>query len=338
MELILTGINHKTAPLDIRGKVIFRKNQIDKAYKFFINQDLIEELIILSTCNRTEFYILIKKYLNLDIKKIVYNFLKQFFNLNFDLDNYLYFKKNKIVLEHLCNVTSGIDSQLLGEREILDQVKEALIESKNYLKNEDLEYLFKQAIKIGDYVRFNTDIAFGDISFANIAIELIKKEFKTPEDKKIIIIGTGKISSDIAQNLKSYQTNSIFIANKHFLKAKVLAEITNGHARKLQELGDLIQDSEVIISCTSSPHTILKKEEILKFKNNNNKLLLIDLACSRDIEKESKNLKNIIHYDLDDLVNFTNNILEVRKNSLNKAKKIIEDKICTLELEPAQVY
>ncbi|MEW6170787.1 MAG: glutamyl-tRNA reductase [Candidatus Omnitrophota bacterium] len=337
MELILTGINHKTAPLDIRGRVSLKKNQIDKIYKFFINKDLVEELIILSTCNRTEFYILIKKYLNPDIKKIVYNFLKQFFDLNFDLDNYLYFKKNKIALEHLCNVTSGIDSQLLGEREILDQIKEALIESKKYLKNEDLEYLFKQALEIGNYTRFNTDIAFGDISFGSIVIELIKKEFKILDNKKIIVIGTGKIANDIAKSLQGYKTKLIFIANKHFWKADILARIYKGSARRLEELDNLIKYNDVIVSCTSSPHIILKREDIAKFKNNYNKLLLIDLACPRDIEK-IKTTKNITHYDLDDLVNFTNAILETRKNSLNKAKKIIEDKICTLELEPAQVY
>lgn len=337
MELILIGINQKTAPLDIRGKIVFKKNHLDKVYKFFINQDFIEEIIIVSTCNRTEFYIIKKQYLNIEIKKIVKDFLKEFCNLNFDLDSYLYFKENKIALEHLCNVVSGIDSQVLGEKEILNQVKDVLIESRKYLKNEELNYLFKQAMDIGNYVRFNTDISFGNLSFASISIDLIKKEFKTIENKKIIVIGTGKVSSDIAQNLRGLRIKPTFIANRHFLEANVLAKITDGEARRLEDLDSLIKNSDAIISCTSSPHIILTKKDIIRFRKLDKKLLLIDLACPRDIEKGLNYIENIIHYDLDNLINFTNETLEIRKKSINLAKEIIKEKMCALELEPVLV-
>lgn len=334
--LIAIGTNHKHSPVEVREKLAFTKRGLLDALPKLLHYPAIKAGVIISTCNRVELYAS-----TLDIDSGVGS-LKNFLAGRHQqtpeaIAPYLYTYIGKEALRHLCCVTCGLDSQIVGEHQILEQVASAYEEARISLANDQvLDFAFRQATAVAQRVRQETGIASGNISLAGIVLGLIKANFSCLEDKTIFVLGVGKISESIAQCLGSERVRTVFISNRHYEKAAALAAMMRGKAVQFEKLKENLAQADIIISATSSPHLILIKEDILEAISHkplaisHQPLLIIDLAVPRDIDPEVKYIKGVSLFCLDDLDSRLEKILEKRKQEVPKALAIIEQEVNNL--------
>lgn len=339
--LIVVGTNHKYSPIEIRERLAFSKGRIEDALLRLVG-GWVKAGAILSTCNRVELYASVEyedRHRGIDsLRDFIYDYHHQILR---DIEPYLYTYIGKEAVMHLFSVASGIDSQIIGEEQILEQVKIAFDEARGagYV-DAFLTDVFTAAIKTGERVRNETDIAKGDASIGRVVIKLIKEKLRNLKDKRILIIGVGKVSQLVTKYLKGDSMNATFVSNRTFEKAKRLAEAVGGIAVGFDRLKEKLGEADVVISATTSPHLILRKEDIQEIIGPKG-LLIIDLAVPRDVEEEVKYIDGVELYCLDDLTHIIERNLD-REGSLSKAAEIIEEeaqKICSkesLRLEAAQ--
>ncbi|MCM8784940.1 MAG: glutamyl-tRNA reductase [Candidatus Omnitrophica bacterium] len=323
MNFGLVGISHKTAPLEIRERYSFTKKKVSDILSKYILNETIDEIVILSTCNRTEVYI------TTDMVNRALKSLCDELQIKKEDLHYFYFLQDKYVVKHLFSVASGLDSQIIGENQILGQVKNAYFIAKGIgTTKKHLNKLFHKAIEVGKIIRTKTKISEGNISIVSVALKLIERLCEDIERKKILIIGTGKISELMVEYLKKKGIYGVFVANRTYEKAVKLAEKINGKAVRFDNLINEIKDTDIIISATASPHLILKKDtiqDLIKYRGK--PLYIIDLALPRDVDPDIKNINNVILCNLDDInlvimENYTKKLKEAEK-----AKKIIEEEV-----------
>ncbi|MFH1452711.1 MAG: glutamyl-tRNA reductase [Armatimonadota bacterium] len=325
MAVVCLGLNHKTAPINIRERFALIETQVLAALKALLDLPDINEAVILSTCNRTEIYI------HTDNIKKGKDQLDSYLLLIHGItakhtDKHFYCLTEDGAIKHLFGVASGLDSMIIGEGQILGQVKQAFEYSKRYgAKGDFLNKLFMHAIKTGKKVRHETEICRGASSISLAAVDIIKKRFKNLSELKILVIGAGKMGYQTTEFLCQSGVSSIFLANRSHHKAAQVAEKINGIPVKYEELVDTIKEVDIIISSTSSPHFILTKDKIKAAHslNNHRPLFIIDIAVPRDVDPEVKNLKNITLYNIDDLGRIVNDTLDMRGSEAEKAKNII---------------
>lgn len=324
MNYILLGISHKTAPLSVRERYAFSKKRVSEVLNKLSHNKMIGEAVILFTCNRTEVYATTNY--SREAKEFLLNELR---TTNYELRHF-YFLQNNDVIKHLFRVSSGLDSQVIGETQILGQVKSAYFKAKE-LKTikKCFNKLFQKAIEVGKIVRNNTKISEGNVSICSVALKLLENLCGTLKKKKILIIGTGKIGELITKYLIDKEISGTFVANRTYEKTIELAAKINGKAVRFDSLKDEIKNTDIIISATASPHLILKKEDIFEAINHkpltmNNKLIIMDLALPRDVAPEIKNINNVILYNLDDLNLIIEENYEKRIQEAKKAEEIIE--------------
>jgi len=326
---IVVGTSHKYSPIHIREKFYFTKKAGAEALAGFIKFDVIRAAVIISTCNRVEFYADVS---DVDRGKEV---LKKF------LPFYDYVHTGRDAARHLFCVACGLDSQIIGETQILEQIEASLERARQQKAvNEYLDNIFKKAGEAISKVKMGTGLYSGEISIASIAADFLKSRFGNIGGKNILIIGAGRVSELLASYLKEEGARMIFVSNKTYENAKALADSVNGEAIPLDALKYRLHETDIIISATSSPHVVLRKEE---FVITPPRLLILDLAVPRDADDAIREISNVELYNLDDLNFFIDERLEYRKREVPKALDIIEeevDKLCLtenlkLELEPA---
>lgn len=330
MNLIVVGTNHKYSPIEIRERLVFSKTGLKEALSVLLGYSGIKGAVILSTCNRLELY---AGVLNIEeAVKSLKGFLIDYHHQNFDeLAPYLYTYIGKEAALHLFNVACGIDSQIIGETQILEQIRFAHDEAKIIEATDRLlSTVFNQAIKLGERVREETQIAKGDVSLGALSIGLIKERLGSIKDKKVLIIGVGKISEAVIKSLKEEEVRAIFIANRNIQRADELAKLINAEVVRFDSLKEKLTEAEVIISATSSPHLLLRKEDILETKP----LLIIDLGVPRNVDPAIKYLKQVSLFCLDDLDFKRNDILNRRKQEIPRIQMIIGEEIEKLCREP----
>tara|TARA_B100000959_G_scaffold152367_1_gene159727 strand:- start:578 stop:1819 length:1242 start_codon:yes stop_codon:yes gene_type:complete len=324
MAINILGINHKSAPIDIREKLMFDKNSLPLALNDIKKIDGVSGVIVLSTCNRTEIY----TENDFDNAKIMQWFANQNMVENFELFTYSHYQDEAI--KHLLNVTSGIDSMVIGENEILGQVKQAFkIADKNKVLSSPLKKLFEFSFSVAKQVRTNTDIGSNPVTFMFTAMTLIKKIFDKITDKKATIIGSGHMSQLAIKYLQDQDVRNITLTNHNYEKGKEIADDNNCNYSKIQYLGNLISSSDIIITSTSSTTPIIGKglmESCIK-NSPNLPVIIIDLGVPRDVEPEIYALDNIYLYTIDDLGKVISNNYKIREQAINEAKKIIDYKI-----------
>lgn len=342
MNFVVIGTSHKYCPIEIREKLTFCKKRLRQALSSLLEYDGIKGAVILSTCNRTELYADVS-----DIEKGIASlkrFLADYQHQTLDrIAAYLYTYIGKEAVFHLFSVAAGIDSQIIGEPQILEQVKFAYCEAKAIEATDKiLERVFNQAIEIGISVRKKTRISEGDISLGSLTIELIKKRLGALKDKRVLIIGTGKISELVVRHLRKEAVKTIFIANRTIERAYELAGFIKGEVVRFDKLRETLKQADVVISVAASPHLILKKEDILEALDHR-PLLIIDLGLPRNVDPEIKHTKDVGLICLDDLNSLNIESLNQRKKDIPLVKKIITQEIeslCqkeSLESEPAEV-
>lgn len=339
MKIIVVGTNHKYSPIEIRERFSFSKKRLDEALLRLVNYPKIRSAVILSTCNRAELYAMTQEI------ETGINSLKEFLcdyhcQIPKKIEPYLYTYIGMEAVQHLFEVACGLDSQIIGESQILEQVRFAYEQAKKVGATDRLlNTIFGNAIRVSLKVRQKTEISKGKVSIATVVMELIKRQYSSIKDKKVLIIGVGKISELVSKYLKKERLQTVFIANRTYEKACQLAELIGAEVVRFDRLKEKILDTDIIISATSSPHLILKKEDFLGTKKPQ---LVIDLAVPRDVEPEVKNMKGISLFGLDDLDFIIEKNLNIRREGIPAAEEIIKKEIenlCLkepLELEPEE--
>ncbi|AFA41252.1 glutamyl tRNA reductase [Wigglesworthia glossinidia endosymbiont of Glossina morsitans morsitans (Yale colony)] len=325
MKLVVIGVSYKTAPISLREKMIFSTEHLDMSLNNLLKQINIKGGLILSTCNRIEIYLSVKKLNNL--KKILINWLYKFYKIEFKFirHNIYYYLDNRAII-HLMRVMSGLDSMILGESQIINQVKSAFFRSlKRKNLSVDMQKLFERVFAVSKKIRTQTKIGSYSISISYAIYILLKNKFQSLTEIQILLIGSGKISTLVAKQLYQYNVKKIFIANRTLQHAKNLALKINGFAIELKNVAQYLSKVHVVITSTSSSTPILYTDTVRNVLKKNKKIVLfIDIAVPRNIQSSIGNLPNADLYILDDLQIFLNKNLEKRKHAAMLAENIIK--------------
>jgi len=328
VNLILVGVNHKTTPVEIREKLAFTKGKIEESVNHLFNFPDIIEHTILSTCNRVEIYARANSQ-DTAIKSIK-QFICDFHQLSLvELEDHFYSYSNKEAVEHLFRVSSSLDSMILGEAQILGQVKEAYSLARD-LRSTGLvlNQLFEKAFSIAKKVREETGIAERSVSISSAAVELAQKIFDDLENHTVMLVGTGEMAELAAKHLISYGVKTIYVTSRTYEHAANLARTLNGSALDFEVFKNELHRADIVITSTSAPNFIIKKEIVAKaiHERKNKPIFFIDIAVPRDIEPDVNDLENVYLYDIDDLqVVVSANIKEREKEAKNAMNFISQE-------------
>lgn len=322
MDFAVVGVNHNDTPINIREAVSFTDTQKIEGINFLLDNG-IEEIIILSTCNRSEIYIYSQNIL--DKVEVVKEFYEDFFNVE-NIKKYLFYKVGKEAIKHLFNVSAGLDSLVLGEDQILGQVKDAHDFSRQLGASKKVfNKLFREAITSSKDIKTTTKISQQPLSISYIGIKCLKEKMKTLENKSALVIGLGKMSKLAMKHLAQEKLNNIYVTNRSYEKLKSIQdEYKNLIPIKYEDRYKLMDKVDIVISATASPHTILKKENMPKLSNE---LIMIDIALPRDIDKNLNEFENIEVYDIDDLKKISEKNDKKRRELACAGELIIDEKI-----------
>ncbi|MEI9542727.1 glutamyl-tRNA reductase [Citrobacter braakii] len=325
MTLLALGINHKTAPVSLRERVTFSPDTLDQALDSLLAQPMVQGGVVLSTCNRTELYLSVEEQDNL--QEALVRWLCDYHNLNEeDLRNSLYWHQDNDAVSHLMRVASGLDSLVLGEPQILGQVKKAFADSqKGHLNASALERMFQKSFSVAKRVRTETDIGASAVSVAFAACTLARQIFESLSTVTVLLVGAGETIELVARHLREHQVKKMIIANRTRERAQVLADEVGAEVISLSDIDARLQDADIIISSTASPLPIIGKgmvERALKHRRNQ-PMLLVDIAVPRDVEPEVGKLSNAYLYSVDDLQSIISHNLAQRKAAAVEAETIV---------------
>jgi glutamyl-tRNA reductase len=324
MTISVIGLNHKSANIDIREKFSFTADSASLLLRRIKKVRDILEVIVVSTCNRTEIYCESANGSD-DIKNWLLS-EKEYKSFA----KHLYIYQEEDAIEHLFKVVAGLDSMVIGESEVLGQVKTAYkIALDNKSIDGKLKRLFEYSFSVAKNIRTNTDIGGNAISFMYTSILLIKKIFSTVEEKKCLLIGAGEMTELALKYLKSNNVNDITICNRKEEKGKKLALENSCRYSNLNNLSTIIHEHDVIITSTSSSLPLIGKGNIENalIKRNNDSIVIIDLGVPRDVESQIKSLDNVYLYTIDDLGQIIEQNYRIREKSIKDAEEIIKFKI-----------
>lgn len=322
MNIGVIGINHNLAPINIRENVSFTDVQKIEAINYFLDRD-IDEVVILSTCNRSEIYIQAK---NIDEKiKFLEDFYENFFNVA-DIKEYLFSKKNTSAVEHLFKVASGLDSIVLGEDQILGQVKDAHDFSMQLGSSKKIfNKLFREAINVAKDIKNTTKISHQPLSISYIGVKFIQSKIGKLEGKKALLIGMGKMNKLTIKYLKEEKLDTIYVSNRNHGKIMELeSKFKNIIPIRYEDRYKVMNDIDIVISATSSPHMVIRYDEMPKIQK---KILMMDIALPRDIDPKINKLENIEIYDIDNLKDIQDKNDNKRKELAKIGRQMISEKI-----------
>lgn len=322
MNFAVVGVNHNDTPIHIRECVSFTDTQKIESINFLLDNG-IQEVVILSTCNRSEIYIYSKNIL--EKVEIVKDFYEDFFNVK-NIKEYLFYKVGQDAIEHVFNVAAGLDSIVLGEDQILGQVKDAHDFSRQLGASKKVfNKLFREAITVSKDIKTTTKISQQPLSISYIGIKYLKDKVGTLEGKNALVIGIGKMSRLAMKHLEEENLKNIYVTNRSYEKLQdIQNEYKNLVPIKYEDRYRVMSDVDVVISATASPHIVIKKDDM---PNLSNKLVMMDIALPRDIDKSLNQIENIEVYDIDDLKKISDENDKKRKELAFTGELIIEDKI-----------
>lgn len=322
MDFAVVGVNHNNTPINIRETVSFTDTQKIEGINFLLDNG-IEEAIILSTCNRSEVYI----YSNniSDKVEVVKNFYQDYFDVE-SIEEFLFNKTGEEAIKHVFNVSAGLDSLVLGEDQILGQVKDAHDFARQLGSSKKVfNKLFREAITVSKDIKTTTKISHQPLSISYIGIKCLKEKMGSLENKNALVIGLGKMSKLAMKHLEEEQLNHIYVTNRSYEKLKsIQEEYKNLIPIKYEDRYEVMDKVDIVISATASPHTVLKKAEMPK---TSNKLIMMDIALPRDIDKNLNEFENIEVYDIDDLKKISEANDKKRRELASFGELIIDEKI-----------
>lgn len=319
------GINHHSAPLAIRERVAFHAEKLHVALADLTHSPSVKEVAILSTCNRTEIYC------SADTPEVVIDWLAQYHQVDrADLAPYLYTHDQPEAIRHAFRVASGLDSMVIGEPQILGQMKDAVrIAEESGTLGTQLHKLFQRSFSVAKEVRSTTAIGANIVSMAAAGVHLAERIFGSVEEQRILFIGAGEMIELCAAHFCARQPKQVTIANRTLERGRALAERFNGTAIRLDELGEHLAQHDIIVSCTASPLPIIglgMVERAVKARRHR-PMFMVDLAVPRDIEEEVGELDDIFLYTVDDLAQVVENGRESRQAAVVEAETIIATRV-----------
>ncbi|WP_311751978.1 glutamyl-tRNA reductase [Proteus columbae] len=326
MTLLALGINHKTAPVALREKVSFSPDTMGDALNNLLQQPAVRGGVVLSTCNRTELYLSMEDKENSHEQLI--RWLCQYHQIEpNELKSSVYWHQDNKAVSHLMRVASGLDSLVLGEPQILGQVKKAFADSQSYHSlSSELERLFQKSFSVAKRVRTETQIGANAVSVAFAACTLARQIFESLSSLTILLVGAGETIELVARHLREHQVKKIIIANRTKERAQRLANEVDAEVITLSEIDECLSQADIVISSTASPLPIIGKgmvERALK-KRRNQPMLLVDIAVPRDIEQDVEKLNNVYLYSVDDLEAIIQHNREQRQAAAIQAEHIVQ--------------
>ena len=324
MTLLALGINHKTAPVALREKVAFTPDSLVEALASLRKVDGVDESVIVSTCNRTELYVNTQH----ESATALLEWLSNFHHVEIDeIANNSYVLTADDAVKHIMRVASGLDSLILGEPQILGQVKQAFGDAKHSgMINTEFDKLFQHTFSVAKRVRSETEIGANAVSVAYAAVQLAKHIFAELPKRSVLLVGAGETIELVAQHLKEQGVSCLAVANRTISRAEALAETLDASVFTLSQVPEHLKDFDIVISSTASQLPLIGKgmvEKALK-QRRNMPLFLVDLAVPRDIEAQVNELGDAYLYTVDDLQHIVQKNLQNREQAALEAEKLIE--------------
>jgi glutamyl-tRNA reductase len=328
MPLVVLGLSHRSSPVTVRERFAFAEGSVPSALQVLRDSGAADEAVILSTCNRVEIYAV-----TLREPTAAFAALREFLitrhQYHDPLTNEIYALSEPQSLYHLFKVASGLDSMVLGETEILGQLKKAYdLALQNGYTGGRLNKAFQRAFNVAKHIRTETNIQRGSVSVGSVAVELAEKIFSRLSDRDVMIIGAGDTSEKTARSLLSRGARSILVSNRSHDKAVALASELGGRAVPFDGWAAEFANIDIVVSSTSAPHYVLDRAKLepLMSLRRNRPLLLIDIAVPRDIEPEVNFMENVYLYNIDDLQAIANDSLRQRQEEVARCEEIIREK------------
>jgi glutamyl-tRNA reductase len=337
VEIVCFGLSHQTAALDVRERFAVPELALPEALARLTTVPDVTEGVIVSTCNRTEFYVTGEL-----AGRSAPAFFKSFYgDFRAEEERYLFRLVGSECARHLFRVASGLDSMVVGETEIFGQIKRAYQYATGARTvGSLLNRLFQKSFQVGKQVRSSTAITRGGVSVGSVAVDLAEQIFGNLAGRKIMIIGAGDTSAKTAKAFQSHGAEQIFVSNRSFERAESLATLTGGRAIHFHGWQTEFRDLDILVSSTAAPHPIITFEKLAAFRRarRHRPLFMIDLAIPRDIDPAVQNLEGVYLYDLDSLRTMAEHTLSVRKQESEKCGQIIDHHLqkCQVWLGGAQ--
>jgi glutamyl-tRNA reductase len=323
MSLVVAGLNHRTAPIEIREKLAFGGAEQAHVLEALRERPSLSEAALLSTCNRTEAYLI-------DTEDASISTVRDLFSerLGEDVSRYLYVRHDREAASHLFRVVSGLDSMILGESQIQGQVRDAW-ESSRETTGAALNRLFQHAQLVGSRVRDETGIGRGAASVSSSAVQLAKKIFGSLNGHKAMVLGAGDVAAVALECLRSEGVRVAIVANRTYERAESLAREHGAVAMHYDECWNNLAGVDVLVCSTASPHTMVSVEHVVPAMRarGDRPLCILDLALPRDVEANVGEIENVFLYDLDDLRAAAAANLDRRQEDVPSAERIIDDEV-----------
>lgn len=325
-QLALCGINYKTSSLEHREPLQLNRDEIVAAHSLWGTIPGVMEGVILSTCNRVEFYFVAEKIQ--PPFEIVKFFFKRWKNIDISpLEELFYIRKGKHAAGHLLRVAAGIDSMVLGENQILSQIKDAYSSAcAVHIAGKIIHRLFHQAFRAGKQVRADTAMGRGACSVSSVAVDLLKTRIDKLEKPSILFIGINRMTALAAGNLENIEHGKFIFANRTMEKALAFAKKYNGEGHPLSMLPELLPRADVVISCTGAREPVITRAMMDAYLKNypRHRLFIMDMAVPRDVEIEKNYHPALELYDLEDIGEFVKAGQKIREEAVPEAEQIIE--------------
>ena len=328
MPIVVTGLSHHSSPVEMRERFAFSNTQVADALGQVRQRGIAEEAVILSTCNRVEIYAATRES-NPVLGQALEQFLCDFHGVAAAPTHALYTHLEPQSVDHLFRVSCGIDSMVLGETEILGQLKQAYrLAHAEKATAAQLNKTFQKAFNVAKLVRSETQIQRGSISVSSVAVELAESIFDSLKSQQVLVIGAGDTSEKAARALRSRGAQSILVSNRSHDRATALAAELGGRAIGFDTWEEEFQRVDIIISSTTAPHYMLTRDKLesLLRQRGHRPLLLVDIAVPRDIDPDCNQLENVYVYNIDALQNIAGQYIEQRKAELDLCKRLIAGK------------
>ena len=333
MHILVVGLNHRTAPVHIREKIVFSEAELGQAHTTLRQQKSIFENVIVSTCNRTEIYVVTDQVHT--GRYYTKQFLLDWFGIAAsELEPYLFIKQESDAIQHLFRLTCGLESLVIGETQILGQVRQAFLLAQDHQTTGTFfNELFKQALTVAKRAHSETSINENAVSVSYAAVELANKIFGRLDDKHILVMGAGKMGELTAKHLKSHGVPKISVINRTFEKAEELAAQFFGHALPWSAQSEVLEQADIVISSTGAKNVVLDYatvQQVMK-ERKGRPLFIVDIAVPRDIDPQINTIEGVFLYDIDDLEGIVEaNILE-RQEEAEKIETLIATQLLAFD-------
>ncbi len=325
-ELLALGVSHKTAPLDLRERLSLTEGRAAGALRELTDVAGIHEAAAISTCNRTELYLVVSD--PVEAESTALGVLTRQADIRpTELLGHLYSLRSSEAVRHLFRVTAGLDSMILGEAEIQGQVKRAyelaLVEGGT---GPILNRLFRGALAAGGRARDETGISEKNVSIPSVAVELARRTLGDLAEKRVLVIGAGETAELLARALVSRGVATVFVANRHYDRAIGLAQRFDGNAVRFEELPEQLEQADIVVSATNSPHHIVERDDLeqVMATRGGRPLLLVDIAVPRDIEPACREIAGVSLHDIDDVQQIVARNAGGREAEAQRAERLID--------------